>query len=231
MQARDIMTTSVQTVGPDTLVTEIAKRLIERNISAVPVVDENERVIGIVSEGDLMRRAENQTERRPSWWLAWLGMPDDRQREYIKSHGTHASDIMSPNVITVGEDAPLAEIAATLERHRIKRVPVVRAGKLVGIVSRGDLLQGLAAAGTGVAAAASDRELKAAIEKAGEGAGVDMFFVSVVVAQGVATLWGMAETAEAKTAMRVAAESAAGVKEVRDEVNIMPDMVRATLWA
>jgi len=231
MQARDIMTSSVQTVRPDTPVTEIAKRLIERNISGVPVVDDDGQVVGIVSEGDLMRRAENQTERRPSWWLAWFGMPEDRQRNYIKTHGTHARDIMSPNVITVGEDAPLAEIAATLEKHRIKRVPVVRDGKLVGIVSRGDLLQGLAAAGTGATASASDRELKAAIEKAGEEAGVDMFFISVVVAQGVATLWGMAETAEAKTAMRVAAESVAGVNQVRDEVNIMPTMVRATLWA
>ncbi len=231
MQAIDIMTTPVETVRPETTVTEIAKRLIDRGISAVPVVDDRDRVVGIVSEGDLMHRPESETERQPSWWLTMFAMPEDRQRDYIKSHGLHARDIMSQGVISVAEDASLAEIATTLEKHHIKRVPVVRDGKLVGIVSRANLLQGLAAAGTKSTVSAGDRELKAAVEKAGRNAGVDIFFNNIVVADGVVTLWGMAETAAAKNALRIAAEGVEGVKEVHDQVNVMPEMVRATLWA
>lgn len=231
MQASDIMTTPVETVGPETTVTDIARRLIERGISAVPVIDDEDHIVGIVSEGDLMRRPENETERRPSWWLRVFAMPEDRQRDYVESHGLHARDVMSRNVISVSEDASLAGIAETLEKHRIKRVPVVRDGKLVGIVSRANLLQGLAAAGTKSTVSASDREIRIAVEKAGRKAGVDMFFISVVVTDGVVTLWGMAETAVAKNAMRTAAEGVAGVKGVHDQINIMPEMVRATMWA
>ena len=129
MNAQDIMTTSVVTVDPDASVQEIAKRLVENRISAVPVVEPSGRVVGIVSEGDLMRRSESETEHRRSWWLSLLLLPDEKARAYVKAHGRRAGDVMTHRAITVTEDASLEEIAETLERHRIKRVPVVRDGR------------------------------------------------------------------------------------------------------
>ena len=140
MQARDIMTASVVTVRPATEVSEIAKLLLARNISAMPVVVDQDKVVGIVSEGDLMRRSENETERQRSWWIRAFAEPEARARDYIKTHGMCAKDIMSKKVISVSEDTSLADIAETLEKHHIKRVTVMRDGKLVGIVSRANLL-------------------------------------------------------------------------------------------
>ena len=134
-------------------------------------------------------------------------------------------------MISVSDDATLEEIATILEKNRIKRVPVMREGKLVGIVSRANLLRGLAAAGTKTMASTSDRDIKAAIEKNVRDAGVDMEFASIVVADGVANIWGLVATGAEKSAMRVAAENASGVKSVNDQVNVMSDMLRSTIRA
>ena len=231
MQAKDIMTASVATVRPDTEISEIAKQLLARNISAMPVVVDQDRVVGIVSEGDLMRRSENGTERQRSWWIRAFAEPEVRARDYIKTHGMCAKDIMSRNVISVSEDTSLADIAETLEKRHIKRVTVMRDEKLVGIVSRANLLQGLVAAGAKTAATASDRDLRTAIENAASKAGLNDQHVSVVVADGVATLWGMAETATERSALGIAAKRVAGVSRVENNINIMPDMVRSTMGA
>jgi len=228
MQAKDIMTANVATVRPDAEVSEIAKQLLARHISAMPVVDQD-RVVGIVSEGDLMRRSENETERQPSWWIRMFAEPQDRARDYVKSHGLRAEEIMSRDVISVAEDASLAEIAETLEKNHIKRVTVMRDGKLVGIVSRANLLQGLVAAGAKKAVTASDRDLKAAIQAAINAAGLDAQYVNIVVADGVATVWGMAETKAEKAALGIAAEEVAGVGRVDNHISIMPALVRTTI--
>jgi CBS domain-containing protein len=144
------MTTQVVTVLPDTSVREVAKMLLINRISAVPVVDTEGRILGMLSEGDLMRRTETGTDEHHSWWLALFA--DLRVEAFVKSHGLHANDVMTREVISVSEDAPLDEVATLLERHRIKRVPVVRDGKLVGIVSRANLLHGLVAWRAGTAA-------------------------------------------------------------------------------
>lgn len=231
MLAVDIMTASVETVAPDTKIAEIARRLLARNISAMPVVDDQGHVVGIVSEGDLMRRSENDTERQPSWWIKVFAEPEDRARDYIKTHGMCANDIMSRNVISVSESTPLAEIAETLERHHIKRVTVMRDDELVGIVSRANLLRGLVAAGAKTDASKSDRELRAAIEKAALNAGLKAEHVSVVVADGVATVWGMVESDAERSAIGVAAERVPGVSQVENNINVMPAMVRASMGA
>lgn len=231
MLAIDIMTAAVETVTPDTKITEIARRLLARNISAMPVVDDRGRVVGIVSEGDLMRRSENETERQPSWWIRVFAEPEDRARDYIKTHGMCANDIMSRNVISVSEGTPLADIAETLERHHIKRVTVMRGDKLVGIVSRANLLRGLVAAGTGTAASENDRDLRTAIESAALEAGLNVDHVSVVVADGAATVWGMVESDAERLAIGVAAERVPGVSQVENNINVMPAMVRATMGA
>ena len=142
-----------------------ARPATENRISALPVVEPDGRIVGIVSEGDLMRRTESKTERQPSWWLSLLLLPKRRAIDYVKAHGRRTGDVMTREVITVNDDASLEEIAELLERHRIKRVPVIRGGRLVGIVSRAYLLHGLVAGRTAGGPSADDRELKTAVEK------------------------------------------------------------------
>ena len=142
MLARDVMAAPVLTVSPEKQVQDIAALLLECSISAVPVVDEGGHVRGIVSEGDLINRADAGTRHRRSWWLEMLNGPEEQSRDYLRAHGQRAQDVMSRDVVATSEDTPLPEIAALLEKHHVKRVPVLRDGRLVGIVSRANLLQG-----------------------------------------------------------------------------------------
>lgn len=226
MQARDIMTTRVITVGEDTEIAEIAKRLLENGISALPVIDPDGRIVGMVSEGDLMRRPESETERHPSWWLSLLLLPEQKAISYVKSHGRHAADVMSRGVVTVADNASLEEIAETLEKHRIKRVPVVRDGKLAGIVSRANLLHGLVARHSGASPSMDDQKIKAELEKNLSDAGVRTQLLNVVVSGGVVHVWGVVVTADEQAAVKVAAENAPGVKEVRANVEALPSYMR-----
>ena len=230
MQARDIMTTTVVTASPQMPVRELARLLLKHNISAVPVVDTDNRILGIVSEGDLMRRAEVGTERHRSWWLSLLAGAEDLARDYVKSHGRRADDIMTRDVVTITEDMPAGEIAGLLEKRRIKRVPVVRDRHLVGIVSRADLLRGLATRPRQPEAASSAddrairdrllRELRAA-------AWASPILISVVVTEGVVHLWGLVRTDAERQALRVAANNTPGVHSVADHLLQVP----ATGWA
>ena len=128
MLARDVMTANVVAVAPETDVREIAKLLLENRISAVPVIDGEGRLVGIVSEGDLMRRPETGTMHPTPWWLWLLVLPEDQARKYVKTHGHHAREVMTSRLITIGENAPLEEIADVLNlspsrtRHLFKEV-------------------------------------------------------------------------------------------------------------
>src|SRR5437762_521678 len=144
MRAMDVMTSRVITVGENATVPEAAKLLAEHGISAVPVVDRENRVIGMVSEGDLLHRAETGTERRRSWWLDMVASTNRLAGEYVKSHSGEVRDVMTRDVISVTEETPVADIAILLETNRVKRVPVLCDGKLVGIVSRANLVRALA---------------------------------------------------------------------------------------
>lgn len=175
MQARDVMTTPVVSVTPDTTVHELALLLVKHRISAAPVVDGEMHVIGMVSEGDLIRRDEIDTAKksRGSWWLNMLGTDSDAA-DYVKSHARTAGEIMTRETVCVKEDTPLADIAAILESRHIKRVPVLRDGRLAGIVSRSNLVQALASAAVEKPAAgssASDADIRAMLmgELAGRG--------------------------------------------------------------
>ena len=231
MQAQDIMTTNVITVYPDASIQYIAKCLIENRISAGPVVGMDGRLAGIVSEGDLMRRSEASTERHSSWWLFLLASPEETARNYVKAHGKHAADVMTRRVITVNENMSIQEVAETLEKHRIKRVPVMSGHKLVGIISRANVIRGLAAQQTPTESIADDRTIKASAEKALSEAGVRRAFLDVIVADGVVALWGMVESLEEKQAVRVAAEMAPGATKVLDNLSVMPPIVRPNMWA
>jgi CBS domain-containing protein len=220
MKAKDIMTTPVVTITPDTTVGEIAALLLARRISAVPVV-EGGQLVGLVSEGDLLHRHEIGTDRdRPgrSWWLALIGSPT-APAEYVKSHAARARDIMTRDVISVAEDTPIAEIATVLETRRIKRVPVLRGERVVGIVSRANLVQALAARRPSSKAPrakgddAIRRQLLAELERQPwwqPGAS------NVIVTDSIVHYWGILGSDEEKAAARVAAENVPGVRKVED---------------
>jgi len=230
MQARDVMTRNVITVTADTAVADIARRLIDRRISAVPVLDGAGKIIGIVSEGDLMRRDESGTGRTRSWWLSLVESPGEKAAAYVKSHGREAGDVMTRDVLTVTEETDLGEIAALLEKHHIKRVPVLRDGKPVGIVSRADLLHGLASAKPAPAAGADDGAIRAALTDAFRDAGINQVFVNSVVADGVTHIWGEVDTEAEVKAIGVAAGGVAGVRKIVNNVTVMTSNMRAMTW-
>ncbi len=221
MRAKDVMTAPVVTAAPEMPVDEVARLLIKRNISALPVVDPEGRLTGIVSEGDLMRRPEAGTERRASWWLALLGDEDRQAIDYARSHGRHAADVMTREVVTVGEDASVGEIAALLEKHRIKRVPVVRDGKVVGIVSRSNLLQALAAWSPPAQPTEDDEALRQRLVDELARAGVDTRYVNVVAHGGVLHMWGTVRTDAQRRAATIAAQ-AAHPRAIEDNLAVLP---------
>lgn len=220
MKASDIMTSPVITVGPDASVTEIAQLLFDRRISAVPVTQDG-RLAGLVSEADLLHRREIGTDHaapRGSWWLR-LFSADSSPAEYVKSHARYARDIMTRDVVTVTPDTPVAEIATLLETRGIKRVPVVREGRLAGIISRSNLVQALAAKAPPEAAYPEDdhairARLLAELERQPWWRG--RVAANVIVTDGIVHLWGTLESEDERQAARVAAENIPGVRGVED---------------
>ncbi len=227
MRADDIMSMDVVTVSPDTHVQVVAQKLLDRGVSAVPVVDDQGHILGIISEGDLMRRRETGGERRPSWWLSLISTTKTNAEAYVKAHGLHAKDVMTRNVITVSESTPVNEIAEILEKHRIKRVPVVHQGKIVGIVSRANLLHGLVVQKL-EPATRDDASMRKSVIKELRETGADTM-VDVVVSNGIVHLWGAVGSTTEKEALQVAAENVAGVGSVISHVGIFPQIVQGSV--
>jgi CBS domain-containing protein len=218
------MTTAVITVKPDMTVREAAKVLVDNRISGVPVVDDGGALIGMISEGDLLHRTELDTDkRRRSWWLDMMSASREAA-EYVKSHGKTVGDVMTRSVISVDETTSLGEIATLLERNQIKRLPVTRDGKLVGIVSRANLVQALASAPDQPKPVGSptDRDIRATLMA--ELAGRKWAFPgrNIMVRDGVVHLWGYQWSDEEVHAMRVAAQGVPGVKGVEDHTAPYP---------
>ncbi len=232
MKAKDVMTTEVICAGPETDVRAIARTLLKHRVSAVPVIDDGGRVIGIVSEGDLMRRPESETEQPRSWWLKLIETPEDRASQYLKSHGLTARDVMTREPISVTEDTPLEEIAILLERKAIKRVPVLRDGKLVGIVTRADLLHGLVArAGQAVKPASLALPTREAVIAAIRDAGLSLRCVNVVVADDAVHLWGGVDSARERDAIALAAKRTPNVAHVANHLFVIPPQLGASMGA
>lgn len=225
MHAADIMTTSVISVTEDTSVRDIAGILLQERISGVPVVDSDERVLGIVSEGDLMRRIENDSEEKHSWWIENLFAEQHDAEHYLKTHGRKAAEVMTRNPVTVTEDQPLHEIAALLEKHHIKRVPVTRDGKLVGLVSRANLLHGLTlrASSDAVERHADDRSIRDSLmHELSDEVGLVTGRINVTVNQGTVQLWGIVYSHAEQEAAELAARNTAGVKAVENYLGLVP---------
>ena len=221
MRAADVMTRGVITVGESAPVQEAAKLMAEHGISAVPVIDRESRVVGMVSEGDLLHRAETGTERRRSWWLEMVASTNQLAGEYIKSHSGKVKDVMTRDVVSVTEETPVADIAVLLETNRIKRVPVLRGGNLAGIVSRANLVRALAMtinerpSGAEVDDRAIRDRLLAEL-KAQKWAEVSP--ANITVKDGVVHLWSSYYSEQEKQALTVAAESIPGVRRVEDHM-------------
>jgi CBS domain-containing protein len=219
MQARDVMMSPVVTAKPYFTIQHVAKLFLEHGISAVPVINDDAQLVGIISEGDLMHRAETNTESRLSWWLAWIASDKTLAETFIKERSRKVADVMTKHVITVAPHAPLREVAELLERHRIKRVPVVENGQLVGIVSRASLIQALASSPVYFGIQPSDSALRTSIlGLLKKQPWVDSNLINVTTHDGVVDLWGMASSDEEKKAIRVATESVHGVRAVNDHI-------------
>ncbi len=219
MNASDIMTSPVITVGPQTPVRHIAGLLFKHRISAVPVL-ENGKIVGIVSEADLMHRHEIGTEgaaRSGSWWLQ-LFSADHSVADYVKSHASRAHDIMTRTVISVAPDTPVAKVARLFEKHRVKRVPVLKGSQLVGIVSRSNLVEALAAKGRVISPASTgDSAIHAQVCAELERQPWWRTLTSnVVVTDGIVHYFGTFDSEDQKLAARIAAENVPGVRAVQD---------------
>ena len=219
MKARDVMVAPVVTVKPYSTVKEVAKTLVDRRISAVPVVDDVGKLVGIISEGDLMHRSETGTERQYRWWIRLVEGDASLPADYIKAHGRKAADIMTQNVITAAPDTALDEVAITMEKNSIKRVPIVRDGQLVGIVSRANLVQALATMPKGLEIPLSDSQIREKLlSHLKEQPWADTHPLNVTVTDGVVSLWGIASSETERKAIRVAAEATPGVRAVNDHL-------------
>jgi CBS domain-containing protein len=218
MKAHDVMTWGAITVEPDASVTRAVRLMLQNKISGLPVVDDEGRLVGMVTEGDFLRRGELGTQRQRPRWLEFLLGPGRLAAEYVRSSGQKVGEIMTIEPKTITPETPLDEVVLLMERHRIKRLPVVQDGKLVGIVSRANLLHALASVAREVKAPAGDdatiREQILAECARQRWAP----HVNVVVRDGVVGLWGVITDERERQAFIVAAENVPGVKAVHDHL-------------
>ncbi|EJC75169.1 putative signal-transduction protein containing cAMP-binding and CBS domains [Rhizobium leguminosarum bv. trifolii WSM2012] len=217
MLVQTIMTSPAITVTASTSVAEAAKLMLDNRISGLPVVDANGTLVGIVSEGDFLRRSELNTERKRSWLLEWLASPRTIADEYVRTHGRRVEEVMTSPVSAIAPTAAISEAVRLMERRDIKRLPVVAEGRLVGILARSDLLRALSQALPPTSASAGDAEVQAAIEaELARQSWSRNGFIHCHVADGVAELTGTIFDERERLAAKIAAENVPGVTSVRD---------------
>jgi CBS domain-containing protein len=219
MKAMDVMVHGVVTVSPEDDIANVIRLLVEHDISALPVVDEDDRVVGVISEADLIHRDEIGTDKHRSWWLEALTPASTLAKEFAKSHGRRVSELMSSKIVSASEDTPLEEIATLLEKHRIKRIPIIWDAKLVSIVSRSNLIQALASSlQQGAATGESDRQIRIELlDRLHEQDWTDFGSRNIIVSDGVVHLWGLVGSPEEHKALLALAEGVPGVKRISDE--------------
>jgi len=225
MKAKDVMTTAVITAKRDGTVEDAVRLMLKHHVSALPVVDDDSNLVGVISEGDLMRRLKDKDLPRRSWWLELFADSDDSPENFVKARSHRITDVMTRDVMAVSEQTPVGEIARTLESRRIKRVPVVQDAKVVGIVSRSNLLQALAQAKDGKLASPSpsDDALRHEIAQAlAEVPGATVSALNFTVHDGKVSLWGVVDSDFVENALRVAAENVPGVRDVDVQLGRMP---------
>ena len=222
MKATDIMTRDVVTVGPNASVHEAAALMAKHRISGIPVTTAGNRLLGIVSEGDLVERAEVGAEPSGKWWLEGLSNPQAMADRYVKAHGRTVAEVMTRQVATVRPDADLGGVANVLRTHRVKRVPVVQDGKLLGIVTRSDIVGAVSGAiGPVGAKIRTDGELQRAIlERMRAEPWLDTSYVNLSVAKGKVSVGGLIGSSEERRALCTLVEEVAGSGNVVDQLEV-----------
>ena len=219
MRAHQIMTRSVVTVAPDATILEAANTMLQHHVSGLPVVDAAGKLVGIVSEGDFIRRSEIGTQRKRSRWLRFLLGTGADATDYVREHGRKVSEVMTSEPLTIAEDATLEEIVTSMETNGIKRLPVMRGAKLVGIVSRANLLQAVASLAREIPdPTADDDHIRSRIIQALEKHEWSPFGLNVIVRDGIVHLSGVITDEESRQAAMVATENVAGVRKVHDHL-------------
>jgi CBS domain-containing protein len=220
MRAGEVMTRDVISVGAGAPAIDAVRLMLEHRISGLPVVDAAGKVVGIVTEGDFLRRSELGTERQRPRWLEFLIGPGRLASEYVHACGRRVGEIMTDEPCTIAESTPLEEVVQLMERHRIKRIPVVREHKLVGIISRANLLQALASLAPETAASASsDATIREQVlAELGKRPWAPLGLINIIVRNGTVELWGSILDDRSRQAIIVAAENVPGVKAVRDHL-------------
>jgi CBS domain-containing protein len=220
MIASDVMTRNVLSVAPDATVAKAVELMLERGISGLFVVDATGTLAGIVTEGDLLRRDELGTERRRSWWLRLIASPGRQAADFTRTHGRRVADVMTHDVISVNADAPLEEIVTLMEERRIKRVPVLEGDRVVGVVSRADLLRALAVAARERAVGTpDDGSIRVQIlNTLNREPWAPRTTLNLTVVNGVVDLWGTIGNDHERRAISVIAENTPGVKKVIDHL-------------
>ena len=222
MKAIDVMVRDVVTVHPETAVADAVKLLSKHDVSALPVVDADGRLVGIVSEADLVHRVEIGTEKHRSWWMEAVTGASVLAGDFAKSHGKKVEEVMTTKLVTATEDTSLEEIATLLERHRVKRVPITRDGKVVGVVSRSNLIQALASAvgrANGGATEDADRAIRNEVLSRLNGqTWTDFGERNIIVTHGVVHVWGLVGSEAERKALTALVEGVPGVSGVSDEM-------------
>jgi CBS domain-containing protein len=216
MRAGDVMSSRIISIAPEATVLQAIELMLDNRISGLPVIDGTGALVGILTEGDFMRRTEMGTERKPARWLQLLVGPDRLAGDYVRSHGRKVEEVMTRDPITVSEDTPLDEVVRIMERQRIKRLPVMRKETVVGIISRANLLHALASMSRDLPAAAkSDAEIRQRLtDELARQPWAPIALIDLVVKNGVVELWGNITKLEQEEALKVCAENIPGVKSV-----------------
>ena len=221
MRVNDVMSSKPITISPDATVAEAIARMISARVSGLPVADGSGTLVGMLSEGDLLRRSEMGTQKARSRWLEWLIEPGRRAEDYTRANGRLVREVMTDNVYSIGDDASLADAVNLMEKHHVKRLPVVADGKLVGIVTRADLIRALAryVAPTYEDTFATDAEIAKAIRTELDAQSwAPAAAVDFDVKDGVVTLRGSIMDDRQRDALRVLVENVSGVKRVADQL-------------
>jgi len=220
MKVLDVMTRRVIAIAPEATIRDAVRLMLTHHISGLPVIDAKGELVGVVSEGDFLRRSETATERRHSRWFDAFFGPAESAEAFVHAHGTHVRDVMTRKPVTIAETAPLEDAVHLMETHNIKRLPVVRRDKVVGILTRANLMRALASVHRGAGAVAKQDEairegILADVARQSWAAGAT---IDVIVRNGIADIWGCIVDAAQRDAVKVLVESTPGVKRAYDHL-------------
>ena len=226
MKAAHIMSRTVLSVRPETTILEAARLMLLHEISGLPVVDSDGHIVGMVTEGDFLRRAEMGTRRQRSRWVEFFIGPGRLAEDYVRSTSRRVEDVMTQPVHTINEDTPLGDVVELMERHRIKRLPVLRDRKIVGMVSRANLLRALASVAGEIKSTAADDEAirERLLTELNQESWAPVGLIDIIVHNGTVELWGTILDERKRRALILAAENVHGVRAVRDHLVYVDSM-------